>query len=508
MSHSTRTLFVYCAAILLCVLFFAQGYLFIRQTGLEEDEVLSLASILKPVEATGWFGKLPIMIETYAGTVEALVYREIFRAVPPGPYSVRLPVLLLGTLTLFLFFLFFRMTLGDAAALIATALLAADPMYVITTVLNFGMNAVQHFLAAIVLPLFVLYHRRGDERLLKAAFFVCGLALWDKFTFVWLMAGLAVGVAAVFWTELRTHLTWRNLKTAIAWGALGAAPLVYFNIIAPGATLRAGTRVQAAAVERAAVMQHSLDGSALFGWLTRQDAGTPLREPSTALEQAGVALSRATGQMEHHGLLIACIASLLMWRNKAVRFCPIAFFAGWLAMLPFPMGAGGSHHVLQLWPLPQMMVAAAVVSIPRVTGAMAMALSAPLVIWCGLVTNEYYAQIVTRGNLPNWSDAIEPLRQKLAETPAAGILSVDWGIMGPLRVLGRGDLPLRFWSADQARTLAENPNFLFVRYVDRAGCKDEKFAALRGTGFKEEVVADIADRNGRPVYRVTRYQPQ
>ena len=34
---------------------------------------------------------------------------------------------------------------------------------------------------------------------------------------------------------------------------------------------------------------------------------------------------------------------------------------------------------------------------------------------------------------------------------------------------------------------------------------DEKFAALRNTGLREQLVAEIADRNGRPVYRVVRY---
>ena len=505
MQTPMRTTLVFCAAIALCVLFFAQGYLFIRQSGLEEDEVLSLAAIIKPVEATGWFGKLPIMIESYAGTLEALVYREIFRAVPPSAKSVRLPVLLLGTATVFLFFLFFQLTLGDTAALIATALLAADPVFVITTVLNFGMDAVQHFLSAAALSLFVLFHQRGDTRFLRAAFFICGLALWDKFTFVWLLSGLTVGVLAVFGKEVRQHLTWRNVKLGLTWAAFGAAPLIYFNVIAPGATFLAGKRVQAQAVERLAVMGKSLDGSALFGWLTRQDDGTPQREPQTTVERAGVALSKAAGHPEWHGLLFACLASLLLWRNRAVRFCPIAFITGWFAMLPFPMGAGGSHHIVQLWPLPQMMVAAALCAIPRIRPAFAMATAAPFVLWCGLVTSEYYSQIVTRGNVANWSDAIDPLRQKLAETATGGILTLDWGIMGPLRVLGRGDLPLKFWKADQARTLAENPSFVFVRYVDRQGCNDEKFAALRSTGFGEELIAEIPDRNGRPVYRVVRY---
>ncbi len=491
-----KTLLVFCTAAVLCVLFFAQGYLFVRQVGVQEDEVLFVSAILNPIDAAGWFGKLPIMILNYAGSFKALVYREIFRIVPPGVRSVRLPVLLLGTATVFLFFLFFRMTMGNAAALIATALLAADPIFVLTTVLDWGIDAVQHFLAAAALPLFVLFHRSRNPRYLKAACFLCGLALWDKVTFVWLLAGLAAGTWLVFGSEIRHHLKWRNFKLALVWMAMGAAPLIYFNVNQPAATIRESGGVRPPGLERAKIMYKSLDGSVLFGWLTRQEDGTPLREPQTAAERAGVALSKAVGNPEWHGLLFACIGSLLLWRNRAVRFCAIAF----------AVGAAGTHHIVLLWPLPQMMVAAALCAIPRWKPAYAMAAAAPLVIWCALVTNEYYARIVTRGNVPNWSDAIEPLREQLARTPTGGILALDSGILGPLRALGRGDLPLKYWKTEQARMLAENPSFVFVRYVERQGRDDEKFAALRNTGLREELVAEIADRNGRPVYRVARYR--
>ena len=508
MQITMRTLIVVCAAIALCVLFFAQGYLFIRQVGVQEDEVLFISAILKPVEATGWFGKLPIMILNYAGSFKALVYREIFRVATPDARSVRLPVLLLGTATVFLFFLFFRMTLGDAAALIATALLAADPVFIITTVLDWGIDAVQHFFAAAALPLFVLFHRKGNPRFLKAACLLCGLALWDKVTFVWFLAGLAAAGWAVFSGEIRPHLTWRNVKLALGWMSLGAAPLLYFNVIAPAATILESGGVQPPGVERVDIMRKSLDGSVLFGWLTRQEDGTPQREPQTGVERAGVSLSKAVGHPEWHGLLFACIGSLLLWRNRATRFCAIAFAVGWIAMLPFAMGAAGTHHIVLLWPLPQMMVASGLCAIPRIKPSVAIAVAAPLAIWSALVTNEYYAQIVTRGNVPNWSDAIEPLRKQLAETATGGILTLDWGIMGPLRAIGRGDLPVKYWKPEQASMLAENPSFVFVRYVDRRGRDDEKFAALRNTGLREELIAEIADRNGRPVYRVVRYREQ
>lgn len=500
--------FVLLSALLLSALFFAQGYLYIRQVGVQEDEVLFVSAVVEPVEMAGRFGVVPTMILNYGGTLKALAYSELFRWFPADVRSIRLPVLLLGTATVFLFFLFFRMTMGNAVALIATALLAVDPIFVITTVLDWGIDAVQHFMAAAALPLFILYHRRGDRRLLQAACFLCGLGLWDKVTFVWLLAGFGVATVLVFGEELKPHLNRSTLLTALIWTSLGAAPLIHFNLYSGGLTVRETGGIRTPGAERASILQHSLDGSVLFGWITRGADGSPDRAPQTAVERAGVALSHASGHQESHGLLLACVASLVFIRRRAVRFCAIAFFVGWVVMLPFAMGAAGAHHIVLLWPLPQLMVAAALCSIPRIRPWQAVAAAMPLVLWSALVTNEHYARIVTRGNVRYWSDAMEPLRESLSKSDSQGIFSLDWGLMGPLRALGRGRLPLKFWDSAKVESFAKNPNYLFVRYVDRQGLDDEKFGALRNTGLREEVVAQIADRHGRPMYLVTRYREQ
>ncbi|MCX6608016.1 MAG: glycosyltransferase family 39 protein [Acidobacteria bacterium] len=501
-----RSTIVWGLGALFCALFFAQGYAFIRQVGVQEDEVLFAGAVLRPFEVSGSLGTVPIMIMDYAGALKALVYGQIFRVFPPDTRSVRMPVLFLGTLTLLLYFVFFRMTLGDAGALIATALLAVDPVFVITTVLDWGIDAVQHFLAAAALLLFLLFHRRGEAWLFRAACFLCGLGLWDKVTFVWVLVAFGAGALAVFGAEVWPHLTRRKVLSAVVWMGLGAAPLIYFNVTNLAATVRGSGGVKVPGGERLAILRTSLDGSALFGYLTRQEDGTAVRAPGTGMERARVALSEAAGHPESHGLLLGCLASLLLWRSRTVRYCGIAFALGWVAMLPFAMGAGGAHHIVLLWPLPQMMVAAGLCAIPRVKPAYALAAAVMLVGWSALVTNEYYARIVTRGNVAYWSDAMEPLRQLLVETPNDGILVVDWGILGPLRTLGRGELPLQYWETRYADRVARNPNHLFVSYVERAGLPDEKYAALRRTGLREELVTEVADRNGRPVYRVVRYR--
>ncbi|MCX7009438.1 MAG: hypothetical protein NTY53_19715 [Kiritimatiellaeota bacterium] len=71
-------------------------------------------------------------------------------------------------------------------------------------------------------------------------------------------------------------------------------------------------------------------------------------------------------------------------KRKLMAFCVVAFVVGWLVMLPFAMGGNGSHHVILLWPLPQMLVASAVCAlgglIPRARAVIAWALAAPVVV--------------------------------------------------------------------------------------------------------------------------------
>ncbi len=51
------------------------------------------------------------------------------------------------------------MIMDYAGALVATALLVVDPVFLITTVLDLGIDAVQHFLAVAAMLLFVRFHR-------------------------------------------------------------------------------------------------------------------------------------------------------------------------------------------------------------------------------------------------------------------------------------------------------------------------------------------------------------
>lgn len=525
------------AALLLCAIFFAIGYFFIPQAGVQEDEALFATGIFPPLVGREFVeigGELyPVMIMTYAGALKALVYLGIFSIFSPDVLSLRIPMLVAGTVTVYLFFVFFRMIMGSLGALLATAVLVVDPLFITLTVLDSGISTIQHFLMAAALPLFVQYHRTRRIAWLAAACFLCGLALWDKATFIWVIAGWGAGLVAVYRPELRTHLAVRPVTVAAFCLLLGALPVVCY-MLAESSTASSGTGGLAApSAHKAVILMKTLDGSSVFGFLTRDPGPNTAPAPHTNVERASFWLSNASGHIWHHLLLWASILSALLIPllkagpgRRLMTFCVVAFAVGWAVMLPFAMGGGGSHHAILLWPLPQMLVAAAACSLggllPRFRRAIAAGLVAPVAVSCILVTNECYAQLtVFFGTPDHWSDASNPLLEWVLKTKPTSIYSLDWGIEGPLRYLGEGTLPLKDVSVllsealpqvgrrDRIRAMLERPRRIFIYYVDRSRHAPEKLEKLRDlaaqASLEEESMTEVHDRRNRPVYRVVRF---
>jgi hypothetical protein len=527
--------FSFPAALLLALLFFAAGFVFIRQVGVQQDEVLFTTAVMPPfeyhyaIEING--SPFPAMIMPYLGTLKGQLYAKIFALWPADVFAIRLPMMAVSACTLLLYWAIFRLTLGHLVAGIVVALLALDPLYVLTSTLDWGPVVLQRFLLAAGLLALVFYHRKSNPWLLALAGFVFGLGVWDKATFFWLLGAYSLAGFLVYPAAVVGPFTFRRLGLLVLAGALGAAPFAYYNLHRPAETLAWTPQAETLSYfHRAVIMKRTLDGSALFDYLTRQDA-PPSPPANTKVESAGLALSTLTGQFRHHLLfpaLFLALAVALYFRRtayaQATFFAAIALLAGWLVMFAFAMGAQGSHHIVLLWPLPHLMVACAIAELSRRRLAIALGVSSIIVGSEALVTNEYYAGIVRRGPQDYWTSAAEPLRAYLADAAPNGIYPLEWGIIGPLRALGRGTLPVGFtpeWldagtefrPQDQAALnhLLTVVNPYFVRYVDRTGRSNapvERLVARSAElGYQEQPLATIKDRHGRPMFLVTQFRP-
>jgi hypothetical protein len=381
----------------------------------------------------------------------------------------------------------------------------------------------------------VRFHQEKRSRFLAAGFLLFGLALWDKSLFAWIFSGMVIAAFLVFPNELRNSFNFNKLGVAAAAACLGAAPLVFYNISFPLQTLRANAAYTADDVPgKCRLLVSTLNGSGLFGYLARDDSGGHPRSPEGASERLSVRISNLTGGSRAGFLGYAALVALgllpWLWSTPARRpmaFSLIAMVIAWLQML-FAKGAGGSvHHVILLWPLPVLFVSVAFSEASKRAGAIGTLLLGATVLFLAatsaLVTNEYFALLIRNGGGVEWTDAIYPLSDCLRRVKPAAIYIDDWGMFDNLRMLNRGKLPLRVGSdpltkpqldPDDKRLMLERiseAGAVFAGHADDAELFTGVNAKLRAfaaeAGYRREMLAEISDRNGRPIFEVFRFEP-
>jgi hypothetical protein len=523
-------------AFLLIVFFVLAGFCLLAYPGIQVDEVLFGSAIYDAQRTASWvsiFKKpLPMMVMSYIGALKAWIYAPIFKVWRPSVYSVRVPMILLGAATIWLFYRLMFRILDRRAALIGCALLATDTTYLLTTCFDWGPVALQHALAVGGVLLLVRFHQESSRASLGAAFFLFGLGLWDKAIFGWTLVGLAVGLLCAYPRALRRAFSLRNVTlTAICFSA-GAFPLIRHNVRYPLETLRTNVGWSAVKLgEKAQVLRSSLDGSGLIGYLTYDDPVSQARMPRGVLERLSVSVDELAGKPRHGWASYCLLAALVMipylWRTPARR--PMLFAAAcmtvvWGQML-FGRGVGASvHHTALLLPWPYLLIAAGFAEASRRFGREGLiavvlivaAVSAKSV----LTTNTYLSQLIRNGSSGPWTDAMSPLSDYLATVPGEDIFVLDWGIFDSVRVLQQGRLPL-YWGADPllkvppgelevriAREMIRGPNHVFVSHTPGqevfAGVSARFNQMLEAEGYRRETLRIVPDGNGRPIFEVFR----
>lgn len=520
---------------LACILFILLSIPFVEAAGIYEDEALFAAPLYDPGTA---FHRIrifqrdyPLMLMSYLGALKTWLYAGIFALFPPSVWSLRLPVVLFGTASVFLFFHVTNSLAGRRAAVAAAFLLATDPVYLLTNVYDWGPVAVQHLCllgAVLALTRFV---QTESRRALAIAFALMGFGLWDKALLVWNLAGLAAALLVVYPGDVRYRLNSRNARIAAIAFLLGALPLVLYNIRRGGATARANLSISTS--EYGQKFEHlklTTSGTSMFGFLVHEEWEDHARPAVTTLGRAGAAVRDLAGEQRFTWIPYAFLAALALipvwWRtaSRRVLLAALVFMTVAWVLMASTRGAGGSaHHVVLLWPAPLFFIAAAfAASTERLPRGILTLLVAALCIKNVLVLNQYHLQLERNGASTNWSRAIFTLSDRLAGSQDR-IYAVDWGIVNPVRLLHDGRLDLRLtpdWTRreeltdrerDELRRLFSDPKALFVHHHNPgdevftgAGEQLNRLAAAEGKVRVVEQV--IADPHGRPIYDLFRFR--
>jgi hypothetical protein len=520
--------------------FLLSGMAFIGSLGIEADEALPAGPLYQP---KSWYyawhlghARIPLMHMSYLGTLKTWIWRPIFQYWGTGVWPLRLPAVLAGAASIWLFYRFLRATVGARAAVIGCAILAADSQYLLTTVFDWGPVAFQHLLIGAGLLLLVKFHRSANSLWLAAGFFFFGLAVWDKMLAVWMLSGLTIGALATVPRQILAAWSWRRLAIAALAFLAGAVPVALSGIHDHFAALRenAGRNVDEVP-SKIATLRRTIDGEGLFGFMFAEDGQTPApRAAANLAERLSAETSQRFGHPRHSLQLYACLLALALTplargRDlRAILFALIAMAVAWIQMATTPLAGGSIHHTILLWPLPAMVMAVSFAAASRRLGragipAVAVIL-AVLVASDVLVTNEYFWKSVRNGGSHTWTDALFPLSADLMAMRPAAVYCADWDIFESLRLLDRGALPLfsgmdpvpapemsptdRRWllgmiAAPNTVWVTHVPDFEFFPAVRP---KLDRFAAA--AGFEHRLIEVIGDTHGRPTFELYRFQKQ
>jgi 4-amino-4-deoxy-L-arabinose transferase-like glycosyltransferase len=517
-----------------CTFFFLAGQAFLPLLGVQNDEALFGCAFLPP--RAGYIvqlghSHLPLMLMSYLGTLKAWIYRPVFAVFQPGVWSLREPALLFGAASLWLFFLLLRRMAGARAAVIGCGLLAVNAMYLLTAAFDWGPVALQHVLLVGGMLLLLRFYQEGGTLSLAGGFFLLGLAMWDKALAIWMLSGMGVAGLAVFPGRIWRVATPRRAVVSVLAFALGAAPLMVYNVNYRFATFRGQSYDTGEIAGKARMLMNTARGSAMFGWMVDEDWQTAApHAPKTAMQKVSSSVSELAGRPRQNLMLYAFALALLLallarGRDlRAILFALIVMAVQW-AQMAITVNAGGSvHHTILLWPLPEVVIAISWAAasrrlgraaVPATAGILAVAMAAG-----ALQINEYYRLAWRNGGAQNWSDAIYPLADYMKGARASEVYSADWGILDSLRLLDRGKLPLDgIYDAvpagrgtpDMPLIMAAvgRPDHIFVAHTRGfeffEGRSEELVKAAEAAGYRRETLAAIPDSFGRPTYEAYRF---
>ena len=493
-------------------LFLAGGAALLPVLGVQNDEAVSVGAFHPPPSALGAvntpIGKLPLMQVSYAGTLKSWLYRGVFAVVAPSKLSIRAPALLLGALTLWLFYLWTRRAASTTVAGIGVLLLATDPSFLITTCFDWGPVALQHLLFGAGVFGFVHFAADGEDRWLVWACAAFGLGLWDKALFVWMLSGAAVATALVYRREAVALFSARRLTLGLAAFCLAASPLLLYNLAQQGTT--AGAFEPQLGVEhllyRLGLMGDTLDGSALSRYMLSEPAAADWL-PQTPLP-----------------ILFVIALALTPWlgtsrADRLRQWAAVAFLVAYPQTLIGKDVGVGSHHVVLLWPLPHLIVAGWLASLgarQAVPDRRAAAVAALCVAANLIAVGSFVQRAYRGGSAVIWTTAIHPLHNELKRLSPQRISVLDWGVYDALRVLGEGELPIHnamdsFVSDNAAHPSAADPmqpssGVVFVDHVAErrilAGVRQRFDARMHSAGLRAVPIAAVRDRKGRTVFEV------
>ena len=397
-------------------------------------------------------GPVPILLMPYLGALKAWAWAPIFRVFGVSALTIRLPAVLLAALTLLIFYVAMRDTLGRLCAATVVWIMAVDPANLFPSRLDWGPTVLMHFFQAAILALW-FSNREKAEPWKPALILICfALGFFDKFNFIWIVSSFVVGVLLCYPDSIR--VLWRLCPRFIRWLAvililIGLFATLY--LILPLLLHFQPIKTDIGLPLMWASLLNTLSGQAVAGFIFGDAKGI-------------IPVATFWLIISDFYLALACVFSPASTprareNRKHGFFCLLIGFLIFVQIAITPQ-AGDPHHYLMIFPLPLLAFAFLAKSLYAQLATRNLQRFAVLLLGGAAVclffinvnnTAVYLSRLRWDSHYTaRWSPEIYSLSQYINEhgSEVRAVISADWGLHNQLHALAPRKIRKRmrdFW---------------------------------------------------------------
>ena len=486
--------------------------------GLAKDFVTGHARLHLPgYTVVNFLGRpFPVHASIYNGALKSWILIPPIAAFGSSIAVLRLTSLSIALAALLLFMFVARRWLGLPGALIGGLLLIVDPAYFFMSVFDWGVASTSLLCKCVAFYLALSWWRNQKNIYLFSAAFVLGLGVFNKVDLVAFLAGTGVAGLFLYGAKLRAKLASR-WRTAVVCGAgflLGVAPMVpgIFRIV-KGTLAGQATSGPDENAEKIHTLLSLYDGSYFYRLMEAGGLFANMYvEPAPVRSLFGIFVAVA---------IVILFVIAIRWRgtnkSRISGFLLIAF--GLTTILTFLVPGGVRiHHVAQVFPLPQLIIAASFALLWNVgsTGAIKRITRIALLIsMFVMLASQARAILKTEkfmtdtGGRGLWSAAFDAFCFENRNRSDLTMVSLDWGFNEQLAFLTEAQLIEPFWRFEQSLPpLPDEPDNIYLVHEYSVFGADTPYLNAFQMRSENAQIKPFSNREGRTVFYTIRFPAQ
>jgi hypothetical protein len=436
------------------------------------------------VQLCNVFGRpFPLFVQSYYGALKSWLLIPPVAVFGATVAVLRLTSLVYALVALLFFLLAVRLWLGLLAAIVAGALLLADPAFFFLGLLDWGPAIPPLLCRCAALYFALVWWRTRKAAYLTLAGFFLGLGLFHKVDFVALLAGTGVAIGCFYGMQLLPVLRARPSLIAMCGLGflLGSLPMLWRmpQLVASAlprqadfGELKIKLRTWAALYDGSYIERLMSSGGVFNDMYNRS---------SNAQSLLWIILPIAAVS-----LLAICFVPQRRREQRVAGFLLLGFVLITLGIFALP-GAVRIHHAFLAYPFPQLIIAAGFTFfwqrrstrlVQAITRIIIVALLTMLFVSEVQAIRKTEQVISATGGRGLWSNVLDDFCRENADRADLTIVSLDWGFNEQLAFLTNGPKLLEpFWTFPMFKEglpplprepqyvyLAHSPEYSLLRY--------------------------------------------